>query len=64
MKLHGVNISRFTEILVKRWKRNPDYRAGDLPELKSLTWYKEALPPHLQEEVCCEIEKQARRMKP
>lgn len=35
--MNGVNVERFAHILAKRWKRNPYYRAADLPELKKLS---------------------------
>ena len=61
MKMHCINLDRFVPLLVKRWKRNPDYKASDLSELKSLTWYKDALTRPMREEVCQEIERLARQ---
>lgn len=63
MHVHGVNTDRFATILAKRWERNSDKRACELPELKSLSGYSEALYPEHQKEVCAEIERLARRVR-
>ena len=60
--LNGVNVQRFAAILAKRWKRDARRRAADLPELKSLSGYSEALYPKDQQEVCLEIERLARKI--
>jgi hypothetical protein len=57
---HGINVARFAPILAKRWKRNPAKKACELPELKALAWYSEALRQDMREEVCAEIERLAR----
>lgn len=62
MNVHGVNIERFGRILAKRWRRNRERAAEDLPELKSLAWYSEALRSDMRREVCRAIEARAREI--
>lgn len=57
-----INIERFARILAKRWKRNRQYRAADLPELKRLSRYAEGMYPSAKLEACRDIERQARQL--
>lgn len=57
-----INVERFAQILARRWKRNPAYRACDLPELKSLSGYSEAMYPEAKKEACAAIELRAREI--
>ena len=59
MKYHGINMDRFVPLLIKRRLRNPEYQACNLPELKQLAWYSDALSHAMREEVCREIERLA-----
>ena len=54
--LHGVNIGRFKKIFGPRRKRNPEYRASQMSELKACTFYREGLCGRFQAEVCAAIE--------
>ena len=60
--VNGVNVERFAKILAKRWRRDRSRAACELPELKSLSGYSEALYPHAQREVCRAIERRARKI--
>ena len=57
-----INIERFARILAKRRIRKPDYRACDLPELKSLSRYSEGMYPSAKIEICRDIERRAREI--
>lgn len=62
MLVNSVNVERFAKILAKRWQRDRTRRACDMPELKSLSGYNEALYPAAQREVCQAIERRAREL--
>ena len=60
--VNGVNVERFAKILAKRWQRNRFLEACELPELKSLSGYSEALYPHAKREVEQAIERLAQEL--
>lgn len=60
--VNGVNVERFAKVLAKRWRRDRSRRACDMPELKSLSGYSEALYPDAKIEVCAAIERRAREI--
>lgn len=57
-----INVERFARILAKRWQRDRSRRAEDLPELKSLSGYSEAMYPEDRQEACRAIERRAREI--
>lgn len=54
-----INVERFAILLAKRWRRNRDFCAQNLSELKNLTWYAEGMYPEAQLKACQAIEARA-----